>query len=92
MAKMESVFERLSGYVNVSPEQLHHLITVSRHSLYLKRHRADFIASRIRIIAALFAILTLLWIPMDIVVFDATLWKPLALMRGAAVALFVFLA
>ena len=52
-----------------------------KHSVIVDRHRARFILSRVRVIAVLFAVLTPLWIPLDILTFPRAVWQPLALGR-----------
>ena len=51
------------------------------HSVMVNYHRARFILSRVRAMAVLFAVLTPLWIPLDILVFPRAVWWPLALGR-----------
>ncbi len=52
-----------------------------KHSVMVDRHRARFILSRVRVIATLFAVLTPLWIPLDILMFPRAVWQLLALGR-----------
>lgn len=59
------------------------------HSGLFARRRAEAVVGRVHVIAMLFAILTVAWIPVDAAVFGAPLWQKLAAVRTvAAVALF----
>lgn len=63
---------------------LAHLLDTGRHSAAFGQRRAEFILSRAKVVALLFAILTPLWIPLDALVFPSGLWQPLAYGRLAA--------
>jgi diguanylate cyclase (GGDEF)-like protein len=51
------------------PAELHNLIFPASHPSLLARRRANMIISRVRLVAGLFAILTPLWIIVDVLVF-----------------------
>lgn len=68
------------------------LLVSGRHPQYLTRHRVDAIIDRVRLVAAAFSGLTLLWIALDALTLDATIWKRLAWMRVASAIVFVWLA
>lgn len=62
------------------------LLSPARHMPLLAVRRAETILSRVRLIAALFALLTAGWIPIDALVLPWPLWGWLALGRLAASA------
>lgn len=63
---------------------------IGRHAqeLLFDRQRARFIVSRTRVMAALFAVLTPLWIPLDILAFPRHIWVQLGLARIVSGLLF----
>jgi len=61
------VAERLLG--TLPREELHNLLLPAGHAPLLARRRAEMIISRVRMVAALFALLTPLWIVVDALVF-----------------------
>lgn len=68
----------------MSLELLHDLIIPATHSPLVQRRRAQLIVSRVRWVAATFAILTPLWIAVDVYFFPAPLCWWLAGLRLAA--------
>jgi diguanylate cyclase (GGDEF)-like protein len=64
--------------VDVTGGDLSFLVHTSGHSRLLARYRAGMIISRVRLVSAMFAVLTPLWIVVDFLVFDA----PLSVMLG----------
>lgn len=64
------------------------LIVPTRQSLFVQRRRAMLIISRVRMVAGAFALLTPLWMPVDLVMFDSPLGVYLALLRAGATAAF----
>lgn len=82
----------LSGFFPLDPGEFAELLDAGRHSIVFDRHRARLVLSRARLMAALFAVLTPLWIPLDVLVFPRAAWQPLALGRLAASAAFTALA
>lgn len=70
----------------------HDLLLPQEQSPLVQRRRAALIVSRVRMVAALFALLTPLWIPIDLLVFEAELSIPLAVLRVLAACAFGALA
>lgn len=68
------------------------LLSARRHIPYLTRHRLAAFVTRIRLVAAAFSILTLVWIPFDAVTLDADHWPLLVACRLVAAFVFVLLA
>ncbi|MDD5328634.1 MAG: diguanylate cyclase [Sulfuricella sp.] len=77
---------------NLSADEWHGLFLPGRHGSVLTSHRVAVITSRVRAVAALFAILTPAWIVIDIAVFHWPFWPQLALLRLAASIAFGILA
>lgn len=73
-------------------EDVRDLIVPFAHTSLIQRHRALLIISRVRWVAAVFAILTPLWIVIDMAFFPWPLWGWLALLRVVSSAGFAFLA
>lgn len=59
---------------------------------FLRHRRSALIHARANAIAKLFAILTILWIPIDALTMEKSVWLPLAILRGFAGCLFIFVA
>lgn len=70
-------------------DQLAELLSSRRHSPLVQRRRAVMVASRVRMVAAILAILTLLWIQIDPLVFEWPLWSILTAGRVFAGAGFL---
>lgn len=68
------------------------LFLPTRQSAFVQRRRALLILSRVRLVAATFAVLTPLWIPIDLVIFETALAVYLAALRVLASIAFVLLA
>jgi diguanylate cyclase (GGDEF)-like protein len=68
------------------------LIVAGHHSPYLKRHRAAVIVDRVRLVSAVFALLTPLWIVVDVLVFPWPAWAILAGVRAFSSLVFLALA
>lgn len=68
------------------------LVSSRHHTPYLTRHRLSAIVTRIRLAAAAFSVLTLIWIPLDAATLERRQWLALAALRIAAVVLFALLA
>ncbi|HYG90887.1 MAG TPA: diguanylate cyclase [Azospirillum sp.] len=77
---------------DLSFEQLHDLMHPGGHTPIIQRRRAVLIHSRVRMVAATFAVLTPLWIVIDVFIFEWPLWGWLALLRVVASAAFGALA
>lgn len=74
------------------PEQLGCVFWPRAHSPLMAARRSDLILARVRALAAIFAILTLAWIPIDFVMLPARTAGVLAILRIVASAAFVSLA
>ncbi len=86
----ERAFQAVSG--DLSFEQLRDLIHPGGHTPLIQRRRAVLIHSRVRMVAAAFAVLTPLWVVIDVVIFGWPLWGYLAALRLVASAAFGALA
>lgn len=71
MQKFEMFFQMVAGRVlgALPREELRNLLFTAGHTPLLVRRRAEMIISRVRMVAALFALLTPLWIIVDVLVF-----------------------
>ena len=67
------------------------LLLPTRQSAFVQRRRALLILSRVRLVAATFAVLTPLWIPVDLYIFNTTLGMYLAGLRLFASIAFILL-
>ena len=67
------------------------LFLPTRQSAFVQRRRALLILSRVRLVAATFAILTPLWIPIDLLIFETSLALYLAALRILASIAFALL-
>ncbi len=72
----------------VSPQDL---ISTSNHSRDFRNSRAEYISVRVRILAILFALLALLWIPIDLFVLPTTHFEAMLGLRLAFSALLLLL-
>jgi diguanylate cyclase (GGDEF)-like protein len=76
----------------ISFHQIKNLIHPGGHSPVIARRRALLILSRVKLVAAVFAVLTPLWIVVDMMLFEWPLWGELALLRLGATVTFGLLA
>jgi diguanylate cyclase (GGDEF)-like protein len=67
------------------------LFVPTRQSAFVQRRRSLLILSRVRLVAATFAVLTPLWIPVDLYIFEAALGMYLAALRVLASIAFILL-
>lgn len=74
--------------VEMSEQEIRWLLSKHQHISLLEKRRTTMIVSRVRLVAALFAILTPLWIVVDIAAFPREVWLPLVLARIAATVAF----
>lgn len=83
MQKLEMFFQMAMGRLlgALPREELRNLILPAGHAPLLARRRAEMIISRVRMVAALFALLTPLWIIVDALVFTYPVSIMLALGR-----------
>ncbi|WP_404384935.1 diguanylate cyclase [Caenispirillum salinarum] len=89
-ASADSALARLSR--DVTGALLHDLVVPTGHSPLVQRRRAGLIVSRVRWVAAVFAILTPLWIGVDLTIFPEPLAWWLAGLRVMASAAFAAVA
>jgi diguanylate cyclase (GGDEF)-like protein len=73
----------------LNSQEISWLLRPSTHISLLSARRATIIVSRVRLIAGLFAILTPLWILIDIALFPQEIWLTLAIARGFATLGFI---
>lgn len=86
----ETALEKVSG--NISRAQAVDLAYAGHHSSLIARRRATLIISRVRMVASLFAVLTPLWIVVDVLAFEWPLWGILGAGRALASLAFAVLA
>jgi len=93
MRCMQFLWQWLSSLLpgEVAPEETSWLISPHRHMPLLAFRRAQMIINRVRLFAALFAVLTPLWIVVDVMSLPASLWLELAMLRLLATGAFVLL-
>ncbi len=84
---VERMLSRVLG--DITLEQFVDLLLPGGLSTLVQRRRASLIVSRVRMVAALFALLTPLWIVIDVYVFPWPMWGHLALLRVVATAAFL---
>jgi diguanylate cyclase (GGDEF)-like protein len=70
--------------IEMTTEEVGWLFSPRGHLSLLARRRASAILTRVRLVAGLFAVLTPLWIVVDMAVFPPEVWHELALARLAA--------
>ena len=68
------------------------LVIPWRHSPYVYRHRASLIISRIQVVSAVFAVLIPLWIVVDAMAFERSIWLAIVPLRLSAAVIFGVLA
>ncbi len=92
---LKTVFAGLSLNVgatikaDLSRQELGWLLRPQGHITLLALRRAAIVVTRVRLFAALFAVLTPLWIAIDVAIFPPTIWHDLVLARVAATLGFV---
>lgn len=84
------LFARITG--NMTLAEVRGLLHSGDHSHLVRRRRAVLIISRVRMVAAVFGILTPLWILVDLLLFPWPLWAGLAALRVIASAAFIAVA
>jgi diguanylate cyclase (GGDEF)-like protein len=75
----------------MSRQEIGWLATSRHHVSLLQKRRTTMIVSRVRIVSGLFALLTPLWIVVDIAAFPPEVWQPLVIARLAATLAFVMI-
>ncbi|MCX8017552.1 MAG: diguanylate cyclase [Rhodocyclaceae bacterium] len=81
-----------SVLAEMTEEELRWLVCSRWQVSLLEKRRTTVIVSRVRIVAALFALLTPLWIVVDIAAFAWEVWYPLVIARLAATLAFALIA
>lgn len=76
----------------MSEEEIRWLLCSRWQVSLLEKRRTMVIVSRVRIVAALFALLTPLWIVVDVAAFEWEVWYPLVIARIAATIAFALIA
>jgi len=76
-------------FQELSSHELRWLVTAEQHVSLLASRRAHMVLSRVRIVSALFALLTPLWIAVDLLTLPREIAAGLAVLRLAATAGFV---
>ncbi len=87
-----NVSAQLAQFFLLSPGELREFVFISSHSPIFSRYRSRFILSRVRIIAAVFAILTPMWIVIDFATFPSSIATILAIGRILISTAFALLA
>jgi len=78
-------------FTGMSLAEIVDILIPNRQSAFVQRRRALLILSRVRLVAFTFAILTPLWIPVDLMIFERALGMYLAALRVLASIAFVLL-
>ena len=78
--------------IQISWRETADIVIPWRHSPYVHRHRASLIISRIQVVSAIFAVLIPLWILVDAMAFERSVWTAIAPLRLISAAIFVALA
>jgi diguanylate cyclase (GGDEF)-like protein len=80
-----------SVLVEMSEQEIRWLLSSRQHISLLEKRRTTMVVSRVRLVAALFALLTPLWIVVDIAAFSREVWLPLVVARIAATVAFALI-
>ncbi|MBI4739960.1 MAG: GGDEF domain-containing protein [Betaproteobacteria bacterium] len=80
-----------SVFVEMNDQETRWLLFRHEHIALLEKRRTTLIVSRVRLVAALFALLTPLWILVDIAAFSREVWLPLVVARIAATLAFALI-
>ncbi len=86
----QSIIIRIFG--EMSAEQFKDLLLPGEQSPLVQRRRALLIISRVRMVAAVFGLLTPLWIPIDLLIFESPLGAYIGVLRTLATLAFAGLA
>ncbi|MGE5503251.1 MAG: diguanylate cyclase [Actinomycetota bacterium] len=78
-------------FAGMTMAEIYDLLLPTRQSAFVTRRRSLLILSRVRLVAATFAVLTPLWIPVDLYIFETALGMYLAALRVLASIAFVLL-
>jgi len=87
------IWQWLLGFLpgEVAPHEAEWLFSPHLHMPLMVYRRAQMIVNRVRLFAALFAVLTPLWIVVDIATLPTDLWLRLALLRLIGTSAFILL-
>ena len=92
----DSTFKRVLkvkyGSFQQVTEHFFEMLSAQSHSLYLSRHRVAVIITRVRLVSACFALLTLLWAIVDSWVFPSIIANELQVLRVVSVIGFCLIA
>lgn len=77
--------------VEMSDQEIGWLVRARNHISLLDKRRTTMIVSRVRLIAGLFALLTPMWIVVDVAAFPGEVWLPLVVARLFATVAFTLL-
>lgn len=93
MVVVKKVLKRVLSIVffGMTMAEVYDLLLPTRQSAFVQRRRSLLILSRVRLVAVTFAVLTPLWIPIDLFIFEAALGMYLAALRVLASIAFVLL-
>ena len=86
------VTEDLFSPIKIRGDQLADLLVPFGHAAHIRRHAAAVIVSRVRLVAALFAILVPLWSMIDALAFPWPQWAEMTTLRLVAGGIFLLLA
>jgi diguanylate cyclase (GGDEF)-like protein len=75
----------------MSPQEISWLLRARDHISLLEARRTTMIVSRVRLVAGLFAVLTPMWIIIDVLAFPPRVWIDLVIARVAATGAFLAL-
>ncbi len=75
--------------VEMSPQEISWLLRARDHISLLSSRRTTMIVSRVRLVAGLFAVLTPLWIIIDVLAFPPSVWIELVIARIIATLAFL---
>lgn len=94
MLVLKAVIKKVLAIVfsGMTMSEIFDLFLPTRQSAFVQRRRSLLILSRVRLVAATFAVLTPLWIPVDLIIFETALAMYLAALRVMASIAFVLLA
>ena len=93
MDSLRALIKKLISVVfaGMTMAEVFDLLVPTRQSAFVQRRRSLLILSRVRLVAATFAVLTPLWIPVDLYIFDTALGMYLAALRVLASIAFTLL-
>ena len=90
MTFLKQTLSRTLSYI--FSERFRGVVLTDKHPAHLARHRLDTVFSRIRLVSLMFGVLTVCWIPIDVVTLDARSWMILGALRLLVAGVFFALA